>query len=260
MKIDTISRTVTVEHFEYPLTEPEELTSLTAQYKEYVSTILWKYLQEHVNTPIKLLFKRIKLTHSGGIQKKEIWGTVTELKEDRFAFTSHEGLDGIYYEIPFKNTVRFFNALGWIPFLAPFKKKGMEKKKEAMKMNPFQNCSTEKTMSYFDFLAKAKSLMREAVGTTHSATLYFRYNKENNLFRKGNFKVECEIIKVNESNVEYYHFRTSAYVNPKDFYADYVPNPEGVDRFVAPDRYLRKVSIVFGRKNNINPHDDSDDN
>ena len=119
---------------------------------------------------------------------------------------------------------------------------------------PFGN-NTGITSGYLHFLGRARGLMLSCVGTVHAATLYWKYDKEHKLYREGNFKTEGLIVEVNKSNVVYEHVRTHAYVNSNDWYTDLIPRVE-TDRYIARDRYLKKVRIRRNEKHCVNPCDD----
>jgi len=117
-------------------------------------------------------------------------------------------------------------------------------------MNPFEIPNSEKFLSYTQkFLPEIIEVLSKWVGIEHIARLHFHYSATNKLFRVGNYTVECKIVKVNFSNVEYEHCRTFVQLPGAETYA-YLNEAPGrtTDRFIAPDRYLKEVCI-FPRLN-----------
>jgi hypothetical protein len=109
-------------------------------------------------------------------------------------------------------------------------------------------------MDYLKSLHEMKQLLKKFIGSEHSVKLYYRYSKSNDLFRKGNYFVDGKVLKVNISNLKYWHQRTMAYINEEHSYIDLGPRPE-IDRYIALDRYLWKVTISAS-KLKISPFDE----
>ena len=234
----------TIAFSDYKKIEPEDLISLSKEYNDHIPE-LKTYLKKFLKRVVEIHFVRIKDVN-GGLIEKTIMGTIEELTEKYFKFSAFKDISGTKYEIPYVSIVRFDNVLGIIPVLPKFK---------GVKI--YENNSSKKTKIYFDQLEKIKILMKKSVGTIHTATLYYRYSKKKPVLRAGNYQVLCEIKKVNNSNVEYKHCRTYAYVSKQESYVVCVPLENEVDRFIAPDRYLWKVEIIFGKKCQINFGDEN---
>jgi hypothetical protein len=227
----------------YANIEPQELIRLNLEYNNCIPE-LKDLLRKNKDKNLELPFVRIK--PNGFILYKKIFGTIGELKENQFQFTSNKDIDGNQYEEKRIFTIRLDNVLGTIPLLPSMSN-----------INPFENNSSEKTKEYFDVLLEMKELMKNYSGLQHAAILFYRYDKKNYLFRNGNYKVECKITQVNNSNIEYEHYRTFSFISKDESYVDYVPRTGDIDRFIAPDRYLWKVEIDPNREHNINPYDES---
>jgi hypothetical protein len=234
------SNTKTVEFCGFNSVEPMQLISFNKKYLDHV-TILKNYLYRNQGRQVQILLVRIN--QNGLTSEKIITGNVGQIMNNQFNFTTSEDFSGVY-DYPQDRTFRFDNVLGNVPLLPT-----------ESKIKPFKIGSSELFSSYFCSLLKMRKLLKECVNITHAATLYYRYCKEKPSFRNGNYKVECEILKVNQSNVQFQHFRTFSYVNSDNSYVNIVPYVD-FDRFIAPDRYLQKVNVNFGIKHSINLCDD----
>ena len=237
----TSKKTGAVEFLDYKKIEPEDLTTFSKEYKEHIP-LLKKYITENRKKICEV--KLMRITENGSLKERIILGAIGSISENNFEFYSNIDINGTYYEDSHKILIRLDNVLGIIPMLP------------SVTIYPFENDSSKATRNYFRALKKMTDLMKQSVGIKHSAFLFYRYDKKNPTLRNGNYQVECEITKVNKSNVEYQHYRTFSFVDKENSYVDIVPRDNEVDRFIAPDRYLQKVQIFFGTSPKINPHDD----
>jgi len=211
--------------------EPENLISLTKEYvNEHVPKLI-NFVKKNEGKTKEISFKRIN--PNGVISEKIIFGTIGKTNGNHFIFTANTDMNGTISEIPMVFTVRWDNVLGMIPILPS--KKGM---------SVYEDSSSTETKKYFEVLGDMKNLLQKSIGLNGHVKAFYRYNEQNRLYRDGNFCVECQPLKVNNSNFEYYHYKTSAYISKDDYYADILQRNNEVDRFIAPDRYLYKVQYV----------------
>lgn len=222
--------------------EPEDLIAFSKEYLNHVSELM-KYLTR--KRQLQLCLKRIN--PNGSVQEKMIHGFVSNIDPEKksFEFFSGEDFYGNHYEEGIKTFIRTDNVLGLVPLLPN------------TGINPYKNSSFPMTLEYFRCLEKMKRLLNTCVGIEHMVTLFFRFNKANELRRNGNFFMETQVLKVNKSNVEIKFLRSSAYVNEENFIADIVPRIRTV-LFTTPERYLSTVRISSMEKPEFNPHDDED--
>jgi hypothetical protein len=232
---------VKVGFYKFQLIEPKDLISFSKRYLDHGS-ILKPYLVANQGKRIKLVLARIN--PEGSFVRKLVYGTVGDIKDNQFIFSTTQDFHNVY-ESPIDLVIRFDNVLGTVPLLPK------------SRLKPFKVGSSAKLRSYFNALKKMRKLLEECVGKVHAAKLRYRYCKEKPTFRDGNYTTECEILKVNKSNVQFKHFRTSAFVNPENKHIN-LNSGIDIDRFVAPDRYLQEVIVTFGIKHNFNPIDDGD--
>ncbi|MES2931011.1 MAG: hypothetical protein V4665_04500 [Patescibacteria group bacterium] len=233
-------RTVKVGFADFGSVEPEGLLSFNEPYLNHVE-ILKQYLQAHKGQLVPLLLKRID--HNGLLMEKIVTGRVGKIQKNHFMFSTTADISSTYEE-PYDLLVRFDNPLGNIPMLP-----SARHIKFLRISDPFK--------TYVKALADMRKLLSEPVGTLHAATLYYHYTKEKPTFRNGNYRIKCNIIEVNKSNVMYEHLHTFAHVDSLQRYSD-LGRRIDVDRFIAPDRYLKEVSVTFGQRHEINFHDDTD--
>jgi hypothetical protein len=222
--------------------EPEDLISLSADYRKH-SPEVKEFAKKNIGKTKEMHFARINL--DGSLTERTIFGTILQVEENYFHWSSNENFDGTKNEKPVNSIMRFENVLGIIPILP-----------SAKGIILYEDDSSEKTRGYFLWLNEARKLMQCYTDTTHAATLHFRYNKEKELFRNGNYKIECSLVTVNHSNVAYNHNRTFAFKNRNERYVDLIPRSNEIDRFIAPDRYLSGVTIVPNRQHQFNYADD----
>lgn len=224
--------------------EPEDLIAFNEEYRSTTPKLL-KFLRDHLWKIVEI--PSVRMIGDGSIQRKVITGRVLTVNGNSFTIVTKQDFSGGIYEIPKKLHVRLDNVLGIVPLLP-----GCED------MDPFTVSSDENLKEYFNILGEMKMLMQRCLETKHAATLWYFYSQKKEVFREGKYRVECEIIEVNKSNVKYKHVRTFAHLpGSKTYdYVDLVPR-EDFDRFIAPDRYLVGVSVLFGESHPSRLHDDS---
>ena len=229
------------EHFEH--IEPSDLITFSEEYKRYQKYELIPELDGSHDRDIDLIIARME--NDGTWGKKIVTGTIIEMYEDGFSFFTSSN----YYEEhekPIEMFISFKNVLGDVPMLAD----------APDDLNPFEfNDKDFPLMYYFKKLEKMKKLLESCIGVIHHAKLFFRYDENHQDRREGDFYIDCEIQKVNKSNVEINHLRSFAFVNKNRSYADLVERDK-IQRFISPECYLYKVVVHYGSKCEINPHDE----
>jgi len=226
---------------DYHLVEPENLISLSDAYTEKVPEIR-EFLQNNLQKTVEILLCRIN--SNGSFNRKLISGIVKTVDDSRFTLLTAEDFHSKYDNL-ITLTVRFENVLGDVPLLP-----------HQSAIHPYEIESSKQFSDYFQiFIPKMMTLMKSCIGTTHAATVYYHYSKTQPLHRNGNYKVECSILEVNRSNFKYDHARTISFIDKEHSYVNIVPNRD-VDRYIAPDRFIKKVTVHFGDTHHINPHDD----
>lgn len=236
MKKNTFHQLTAEFHTPYAI-EPADLLTFSQKYLDHQSS-LRKHLLQRLGSDTTLLFSRVD--SSGGSEKRTVFGKVIDVQKDAFVFKLFR--DGsVEYEYGNVMHIRFQNVLGNVPLL-----------QSGTSINPYKINHSAVFGEYFTFVGRARALLRKACGGQHAAILYYQYDEANEKFRNGNYRVECEILKVNTSNVEYKHIRT--FVDDHS-YVDMIPRTEH-DRFIAPDRFLKKATVHFGLKHFCDGYDD----
>lgn len=221
----------------YNKVEPEDLISFSREYESYRVNELIPALYKTVGKITTVITMR--MGHDGFAHKKSYNGRIGEIHKNgfflKFGDTEQEG-----------KFINFYNILGEVPLLltAPDD------------LNPYKMDSSETLMGYFPKLNEMIELLKTCEGTEKSVKLFFRYDKEHKLFRNGDYVVECEVLKVNRSNVEINELLIRSFTSKENFYSE-VGSGEKVISFISSDCYLHKV-IVSDCKNKINPCDEDE--
>lgn len=230
---------VVVEFPNYEFIEPAELITLSKEYKNRKAEII-DVLRKNKGRLMSIFIARMQ--HAGMWGKKKITGTVYSVSDNQFTFITNEDYYS-KYENNIELIINFENILGNVPLLL-----SMEE------VIPFK--FGKKFDGYLKFKREIRCLLKKEVGVAHSAILYFRYGKDNFLRREGNFHIECEILKVNRSNVEIRHSKSLAFINKNNHYL-VTGEYEMVKNFVSLDCYLWKVVISPGIKSLSNSFDEN---
>ena len=211
--------------------------------------MLKKFITDNLHKQVDI--PTVRINGDGSSSRKIIHGTLTSIEDNSFTIITREDYYGIR-DHSFELLIRFDSVLGIVP-LHP----------QQPRMDPLA-VDTRKLKHFFTALTEMKDIMKECLNTTedYAITLFYRYTKANPDFREGNYKVDCsEIIEVNRSNLKYKHLRTTVQLPGKTnyHYVDLHERDE-IDRFIAPDRYLWKLTVIFGVKHEFNFHDDDNEN
>jgi hypothetical protein len=223
--------------------EPEDLITFNEEYTQIIPK-LFTFLRDNLWKIVEV--PAVRIAGDGSIQRKVITGRVMTVNENSFNIVTNQDFSGGIYEVPRKLHVRLDNVLGIVPLMP-----GCED------MDPFTVSSDENLKEYFNTLEEMRMLMQRCLEMKHAATLWYCYSQKKEVFREGKYRVECEILEVNKSNIKYKHIRTFAQLpgSKKYDYVDLVPR-EDFDRFIAPDRYLVGFSVLFGESHPNRLHDD----
>lgn len=234
------NKSMILEYPNHKSIEPENLVSFTQKYLDSIPKLI-RNLEKNTGKNIELLFVRMK--PDGSIQERKMTGSIKEVTRNNFIFLTNQDLDGSFYEETRELFVRTDNVLGLVP-LSPDNK-----------INPFNELPLE-AKDYLCWLEKVKKLMRSYIGRKHKITFYWKYSKKKLNFRKGNYQIDGKIIKVNKSNVKYWHYRTISFIqNEKEKdYINLIPHEE-VDRFIALDRILIKIDGTLDVEHEFNFYD-----
>jgi len=226
--------------------EPEELVTFNDEYRAlrhrlrpFLKDNLWKLIE----------IPAVRIQGDGSVQRKVITGRVLAVNESSFTIITKQDLSGGTYHSLTKIHIRLDNVLGVVPLLPGYED-----------MDPFTISSGQHLKEYFECMENMRALMQKCIGTEHAATLWYRYSHKKPIFREGKYRVECEILEVNKSNVKYKHVRTFVHLPGSTIYdyVDLVPRVD-FDRYVAPDRYLVGFSVAFGESHPNRLHDDHDE-
>lgn len=225
----------------YKFIESSDLLKLSDEYVFHQQNELVPVLKKNNNKCFKLIIARME--NDGNWGKKTVTGKICDVSDDGFSFfTSSDYYED--YEKPIKKFISFKNVLGDVPMLidAPDD------------MNPFKFNQIFPLVYYFKKLEKMKKLLESCVGIVHHVKLFFRYDEKHHDLREGNFFMDCEILKVNKSNVEIKHLRSFAFLDINKSYVDLVPRNQ-IQSYISPECYLWKIAVSFGSVCKINPHD-----
>jgi hypothetical protein len=237
MSTEIISQKQTIFFPHAASVEPKDLITFHDDYLNHLFE-LKHYLKKNAGSTVTILLRRINSDES--VAEKRITGVVTSIADDFFIFSAYHDLSS-EYDYMHESTIRFDNVLGDIPLMAHA---------ADMKMVEI----SKSLDSYRKSLAEMRVLLLTALDVEHAATLYFRHSNERDLFVKGDYRVDCEILKVNKSNALIKRFRSHAYIDKNNQYLDLAKYDEHV-RFVS-DCYLWKVDLCLGEKHSINMYDE----
>lgn len=221
----------------YRKVEPENLISFSSEYEEYRQCTLIPNLKSMKGKVVSIIVTRIG--HDEDVRREKLTCTIGEL-------TSH----GFFVKIGEDNEViekfiNFYNVLGEVPMLVEDN------------INPYQVDSSEIFTGYFSKLNLMRNLLKTCEKTKKSVKLFFRYDKDHEMFRNGDYVIECNIIKVNKSNVEVKKILTRSFVSKENLYSEVGSDKTKIVSFVSSDCYLHKVT-VSDCENKINPVDEDD--
>ena len=227
---------------QFALVEPHELLSFHPSYTDGHVPFLKRYLTENLNrTDTHLTLKRVQ--PSGLLLGKTVSGVVKGVFDNYVQFYTNQDVENEYDEYR-DITIRFDNVLGIIPLIPQLP--------NSPEIDLVTISNSNEFFSYTQVLEKMTDLLsRAAVAETHTATIYFRYKKEDEVRFHGNYKVDCKILEVNKSNVLIQHHKTSAYVSPEEFIVESAPYNKYI-RYIAPQYYMRGVTIEFGYDRDTN--------
>jgi len=217
---------------------PSDLIIFTKEYLEYVPELL-KKIKKSIGHTIELRITRMKL--NGEIQEKVIMAYVVAILDEKtFEITTTEDMDS-KYDYPFPITIRIDNPLGLVPTLP-----------ERDYINIYRFDSKELNRKYFSFLCEAKKILRSGLDKKHSTTLTYRFNDH---IKK---VVDCELKKVNKSNIEMSEFRSRSY-NDGKLVSVLLGKGTQVVLNICPEFYLSRCSITTEREHDISPYDDGEE-
>lgn len=213
------------------INEEIDLKTLVSFNRSYTNSLpeLKNYLRESSGKQVKIILTRM-------IKEKPVYkvitGTITNVSEKSFCLTSNSDFFS-QYDFEKTTLVHFDNLLGDVPMSFSDKIR-----------SPF--CfKANRLKSYMTVLSTMKKKMQECEGKKHSATLTFIQDGHKK-------KIECEILKVNRSNIEFHHLKTE-----KSSQIDLIPGTRH-EKFLTPMQYLFGIHIIHGVENKINPYDDED--
>jgi len=234
-----LTSSVVVEFLDYKSVEPADLITLGKQYEnhkdEFVS--LLKKMQGRNG----FIFKTVRVGNDGKLIWKERVGTVQKITDEGFTFLPR--IDGMKEDEEVGTSlIRFCNVLGEIPMLL-----------STEEISPFEfGCQFE---NYLDFKRKARELLEKTIGETHSLKIHLRYGSDYPQ-RNGGEIIECEIVKVHQSNVEINQLR-SYLGSGENLCLDLYQGPKIV-KFINPKFYIWKFEYLQGIKNRISPFDEDE--
>ncbi len=234
--------TATTENkYAFPLQAAVEPHDLYGFHKDYLNQLpeLRASIANKTGKFSEIFVKRLK--PDGTVKQKVFKGTVKNHVSNGFYFETNETWSGLHDE-PQTMFFRYDNILADLPVLSfdthiyTFPKKSNVKE-------------------YMLWLKQIRGVLSGLVGKSHFVRLNYKYSTDYPLYRNGNFHVIGKITKVNESNLEFHHYKTMAYLSSEDSYVNMVPHSGEIDRFIAGDRYLASIQIFEGEYQ-FNPHDD----
>jgi hypothetical protein len=238
----TIQSPTIIEFSDFQSVEPEDLISLSPDYKKHIE-VLKNYVYENEGQYVEIVIKRINSKSS--ISRKKINGRIKAINGNSFTLMADQDMDNVY-DHEKELVLRWDNPLGNIPMLP-----------SAAHLIPVGTNSSELLTLYFAKLAEMMALLKKCIGVQHAVTLHYHYHKKNDLFRKGKYRIECEILEVNKSNIKIKHIRSFTHIPGEKSYGYVVCIPHiDFDRYAAPDRYLQKVIVHFGTSHQVNINDD----
>lgn len=216
--------------------EPEHLFGFSKQYLTQLPN-LKKRIKESTGI-ITLPVKRLD-SHSGEASTKLFTGMIKANEPNGFWFYTREP-DAPEDEKDAEIFFRYDNILGNVPCLSD-------------QTNPYGFAHTETVRDYLLWWRSLHSILT-TLPASHYVELRYKYSVRNSLFRKGNYRIIAKLTRINGSNLEFWHFKTNAWISSEEHYANIIPHSE-IDRCVAPDRYLSAVTIYKGNFY-MNPYDE----
>lgn len=235
-----LTHPVVIEFPDFKSIEPEDLITFSNQYETHRSEIISTLRLIQDKSGFNLM--TVRVGHDGQLKWKERTGMVRSVTDDGFTFISRIEGEGVKDDDHGEKTyIRFHNVLGEVPMLSsmhlatPFKFGGQ-------------------LTGYLAFQKKVKNLL---VGEVNSARIFLRYGKD--YPRRKNGKIlECEILKVNKSNIEIKFFRGDAGEEGHRS-IELSPGRKKIVRFITSKFYISKIQYSKGIKNTINAFDEGEE-
>lgn len=234
---------VVIEFPDFKTVEPSDLIIFSEQYEVHRSEIISTLKAIQDKSGFNLM--TVRVGQDGQLKWKERTGTVRSVTDDGFTFISQIGGEGVKdHDEGEKADIGFYNVLGEVPMLpsmhlaSPFKFGGQ-------------------LTGYLAFQKKVKNLLSVKVGEINSTKIYLRYGKDYPRRKTGKI-IECEILKVNRSNMEIKFFKSDTGENVTRC-IEISPGRKKIVRFITSKFYISRVECSPGIKNTINAFDEGEE-
>lgn len=235
-------RSITLELKNAGVCSPAELMTFSKEYTEHI-ILLKNYIAKNINKNINLLIARMNTDGELG-EMMEFSGLAKELNGNLITIESaKDPVTRILSDELHNYVIRTDNVLGVLPFLP-----------SGRDINPFISAENESSLTFLDFLTRSRNLLKTCLGQTHHVELIFE-TKING--KKGEEIFECEIQKVNKSNVEINQIKKGLYINGGSSIT--VGSFDNIVPFRTDTKFLKKITIYYGSKLKVDPYDDGEE-
>ncbi len=234
-------RSITLELKNSGTVSPIELMAFSQEYLNHTE-MFKKYISKNINKTVHFLIARMNTDGELG-EKLEFSGLAKELNGNLITIESaKDPVTRILSDELHNYVIRTDSVLGVLPFLP-----------SGRDINPFIDSENEISLDFLDFIKRSRNLLKTCIGQTHHVELIFQ-TKING--KKGEEIFECEIQKVNKSNVEINQIKKGLYINGGSSIT--VGSFDNTVPFRTDTKFLKKITIHYGSKLKISPYDDGE--
>ncbi len=234
-------RSITLELKNSGTVSPIELMAFSQEYVNHTE-IFKKYISKNINKTVYFLIARMNTDGELG-EKLEFSGLAKEINGNLITIESaKDPVTRILSDELHNYVIRTDSVLGVLPFLP-----------SGRDINPFADAKNEASTLFIDFIKRSRNLLKTCLEQTHYVELLFHTEING---KNGNETIECEIEKVNTSNLEAKQIRKILHGNGGKSIT--LGEFSTILPFRTDTRFLKKIIIHYGSKLKISPYDDGE--